>query len=178
MQFSIIEKSGFGIVIAALALLACHLIGEALVREERLANPSYLVAIDSSAESQGKSRPEGEDNNTLVLLESAEPVRGEKLFKKCKSCHSVQKGGKNGIGPNLWDIVGRKKAGVSAYQYSDVLKNMGGDWSFPDLDLFLADPKAFAKGTKMSFRGIRKTDDRAALIIYLRTLSDAPKPLP
>ncbi|PPR78493.1 MAG: Cytochrome c-552 [Alphaproteobacteria bacterium MarineAlpha3_Bin5] len=178
MQFSIIEKSGFGIAIAVLALLTCHLIGEALVTEERLANPSYLVATDSSSESQETDRAKGEDNNTLALLDSVEPERGQKLFKKCKACHSVQKGGKNGIGPNLWDIVGRKKAGVSAYQYSDVLKDMGGDWSFSDLDLFLADPKAFAKGTKMSFRGVRKTDDRAALIIYLRTLSDAPKTLP
>ena len=70
------------------------------------------------------------------------------------------------------------KAEGSGFKYSDALKGLGGDWSYQDLDAFLVSPKAFAKGTKMSFKGLSKAKDRAAVIAYLRSLSDQPKPLP
>ena len=117
-------------------------------------------------------------DNATAFLGSASLVKGAKLFKKCKSCHTTKKGGKNTIGPNLWDVVGRKIAGSTGFKYSEALKGKGGDWSFAALDAFLANPKSYAKGTKMSFRGVKKNEDRADLLVYLHSLSDAPKPLP
>ncbi|NQU59577.1 MAG: cytochrome c family protein [Rhodospirillales bacterium] len=114
----------------------------------------------------------------LAMLASADIAKGKKAFGKCKSCHTTKKGDKNRVGPNLWDIVGRAKAGASGFRFSGALKGLGGNWTYQDLDGFLAAPKSFAKGTKMSFSGVKKDDDRAALIVYLRSLSDQPKPLP
>ena len=82
------------------------------------------------------------------------------------------------VGPNLWNVVGRTKASVEEYKYSGALKEMKGDWSYGNLDAFLLNPKSYVKGTKMSFSGLKKVSDRAAVIAYLRSLSDTPKPLP
>ena len=104
---------------------------------------------------------------------------GETVAKKCAACHNFEKGGPNKVGPNLWDIVGAKHAHKDDYSYSDAIKGMADkEWSYADLDAFLTAPKAYAPGTKMTFPGIKKPEDRAAVITYLRSLSDSPKPLP
>lgn len=118
------------------------------------------------------------DGTVLALLAAADAGAGKKAFRKCKACHSVDKGGAHKVGPNLWDVVGRAKAGAQGYKFSGALAGLGGTWTFADLDAFLAKPKAFAPGTKMRFNGVKKAAERAAVIAYLRSLSDSPKPLP
>ena len=112
------------------------------------------------------------------LLKAADPAAGEKISSKCKACHDLSKGGPNKIGPNLWDIVGAKQAHLDNFSYSDAVKGLGGQWTYENLDKFLTKPKDYAPGTKMTFPGLPKPEDRAAVIAYLRTLSDSPKPLP
>lgn len=112
------------------------------------------------------------------LLKAADPAAGEKIAGKCKACHDLSKGGPNKIGPNLWDIVGNKQAHLDNFSYSDAVKGLGGQWTYENLDKFLTKPKDYAPGTKMTFPGLPKPEDRAALLAYLRTLSDSPKPLP
>jgi cytochrome c len=112
------------------------------------------------------------------LLKAADPAAGEKIAAKCKACHDLSKGGPNKIGPNLWDIVGNKQAHLDNFSYSDAVKGLGGQWTYENLDKFLTKPKDYAPGTKMTFPGLPKPEDRAALIAYLRSLSDSPKPLP
>lgn len=96
--------------------------------------------------------------------------KGEKVFKKCVACHTVSEGGKNKVGPNLWNIVGAKAAQKEGFKYSDALKNADIVWNEENLDKWLTKPKKFVKGTKMVFVGLKKEKDRVNIISYLQTL--------
>ena len=113
-----------------------------------------------------------------VLLAAATPAAGEALFAKCKACHTVDQGGANGIGPNLYGIVGKPVGKHAAgFAYSGDLSGHGGNWDFANLDAWLTSPKKFASGTKMSFAGLSKGEDRANIIVYLNSLgSNVPLP--
>jgi cytochrome c len=111
------------------------------------------------------------------MIASADPAEGEKVFRKCQACHSGEKGGPNKVGPHLWDVVGRQKASVADFNYSPALKGLSGEWTYDALFQYLENPKAYAPGTKMSFPGLSKPEDRAAVIAFLRSHSDNPPPL-
>jgi len=113
-----------------------------------------------------------------ALLAMGDVAHGEKVYKKCKACHSFDKGGKNKVGPALYGIVGQSKASSTAFNYSTAMKEMGGEWNYEDLDSFLADPKGVLPGTKMAFKGVKKPTERANLIVYMLTKHDSPPALP
>jgi cytochrome c2 len=113
-----------------------------------------------------------------VLLAQADPEKGATQAKKCAACHSEEKGGPIKIGPPLWGVVGRDVASVPGFAYSDALLGKEGAWTFEALNQFIHDPKAYAPGTKMAFAGIKKPEDLADVLVFLRTLSDEPAPLP
>lgn len=100
----------------------------------------------------------------------ADAAAGAKIFNKCKACHSADQGGPNKVGPNLWGIVGRPKAGHEGFNYSEAMKAKGGDWTLPDLAAFLHKPKEYVPGTKMIFPGISESADLSDLLAYLNTL--------
>lgn len=108
---------------------------------------------------------------------TANLASGAKVFKKCAACHTVDNGGANKIGPNLWDVVGRAKAGSEGFKYSGALSATDGTWDVADLDAFLTKPKDFVPGTRMTFAGLKREKDRTNIIAYLATLSDAPQAL-
>lgn len=110
----------------------------------------------------------------LELVAAADVEKGKKISKACASCHSFDKGGPDGIGPNLWNVMNRGKAKVSGFSYSEGLGKSGGMWAYLELNKFLWKPKSFVPDTKMNFIGIKKPEDRAAVIAWLRTLSDSP----
>ena len=111
-------------------------------------------------------------------LASADAKKGEATFAKCTACHSIASGGANGIGPNLYAMIGDTiAAGRGGYAFSDGLKKHTGKWDFAELDKWLTNPKAYADGTKMSFAGLSDGQDRANVIVYLNTQgSNAPLP--
>jgi len=113
-----------------------------------------------------------------VRLAKGDVAKGEATFAKCKACHSIDQGGANGIGPNLWAVLGDTMgAGRGGYAFSDSLKGKGGKWDFASLDEWLTSPAKFATGTKMSFAGIGDAQQRADVILYLNSKgSNAPLP--
>jgi len=112
------------------------------------------------------------------LLASADAAAGKKIARKCSACHSLSKDGKNKIGPNLWNIVGAAKARNAGFKYSAAMRGTGGKWTYEALNAFIESPRAFLKGNKMTFAGVKKPRGRADLIAYLRSLSASPAPLP
>ena len=151
-----------------------------------LANPEATKLILANEEKDkfgvnlknGKKITPGSEQSLRLLLATADPVKGKKVSRKCVACHSFKKGGKNKIGPNLYEIMGRERGATPGYNYSKALKEMGEKWGFADMDKFLLKPKKFLPGTKMSFKGIKSANDRAALIIYLRSFAETPLTLP
>ena len=100
-----------------------------------------------------------------------------KMFSKCKACHSIAKSSGNKIGPALWGVLGRKAGSLSDYKYSKAMTAYGKSWSFEEMNGFLAKPKEWVKGTKMSYAGLKSAKDRASLILYMNENTDNPLPL-
>lgn len=112
------------------------------------------------------------------LMTKASVDSGAAAFKKCTTCHTPDKGGKNGTGPNLWGVVGRKVAQLEGFNYSGALKAKGGEWTWDNLIPYISAPAAAVPGNKMAFAGIKDPGELADLMVYMRTLGDTPAPLP
>lgn len=131
---------------------------------------------DSSAKPAGPKIPSFEVG---ALMAKASAQNGQNVFKKCQACHGVEKGGPNRVGPNLWNVVNAQKAHHEGYTYSTALAARGGEkWGYEELFAFMYSPKDYVKGTKMGFAGIKKPEEIADLVAYLRTLNDNPPALP
>ncbi|HEY0445629.1 MAG TPA: cytochrome c family protein [Allosphingosinicella sp.] len=114
-----------------------------------------------------------------AYLAAADAAKGEQVFKKCAACHTVNQGGANGLGPNLWGTMGKPLAHVPGFAYSDALKTKGGTWTWEAMSDWLKSPKNFAPGTKMTFAGLSKPEDRANLMVWLNSQgSSMPLPPP
>lgn len=128
---------------------------------------------------QGEAAEGAEAGPSLAeLLATADPAKGEALFAKCMSCHTINAGGANGIGPNLHGVMGEGiGTGHAGFAFSDALKSKGGEWTFENMDHWLKSPRAFADGTKMSFPGMADGQERAHVIAYLNAQgSNLPLP--
>lgn len=131
----------------------------------------YEIAGVVSSEGGAKEVP------IETLLATADAAKGEAVFKKCASCHTITPGGANGIGPNLHGVVGRGIGKGAGFAYSSDISGHGGNWDFTNMDHWLASPKKFAAGTKMSFAGLSNPEERANLIVYLNAQgSNLPLP--
>lgn len=112
------------------------------------------------------------------LVATANPDESKRLFLRCKACHSVDKNGAKSLGPNLWGIVGSKKASVKGFNYSPAFKKLTGEWDYESLSKFLESPMGYVRGTRMGFAGLKDPRQRAGVIAYLRLQADTPLPLP
>jgi cytochrome c len=112
-----------------------------------------------------------------TLLATADIAKGESIFKKCVACHSIAAGGANGIGPNLHGVLGKPAASHAGFSYSDALKTKGGNWTFEAMSEWLANPKKYAPGNKMTFAGLGNPEERAAVLLYINSQgSNLPLP--
>ena len=143
-------------------------------KPERPEKLGYVIEGVVSSEGEGAAA----EVPIATLLASADVAKGEKVFAKCSSCHSITSGGANGIGPNLYGVLGKPHASVAGFAYSDALKSKSGPWTFDEMNAWLTSPKAYADGTKMSFAGLGKAEDRANLMAWMNTQTGSPLPLP
>lgn len=167
------------LLVAAIVAMLSSFIAKQAVHPEKLANDA--VAIDGAADAGDHGGGQAEDKGPepiLALLAAADVEKGAKVSKACAACHSFEKGGAAKQGPNLWNIVNHDIGAAPGFQYSDGLKNLAGNWDYAHLNQFLTKPKKLVSDTKMNYAGLKKPEDRAAIIAWLRTLSDSPAALP
>ena len=171
-------------IIAAVLMVALLIIGigklsNIIFHVEKPKTPGYAVEVQQAITvSSSVETTVVEKIDIAALMAMGDIAVGEKVFKKCAACHSIIKGGKNNIGPALWNVVGRKTGAVTDYKYSKALASFDKEWTFEELNGYLIKPAKWIKGTKMAFAGLRKEKDRASVIKYLNQNSDNPVPLP
>lgn len=164
------------VLVAGIIAMFGGFISKQLIHPHKLAENAYNIEVVEAA-GPGGAKPMPQP--ILAMLASADAAKGEKIAKACAACHTFNKGGPAGVGPNLYGVVGGPKDHMPGFAYSGALLEVGGTtWSYAELNKFLWKPKAYAKDTKMSYAGLKKPEDRAALIAWLRTQADAPKALP
>jgi cytochrome c len=174
-------------LLAMLTTTVIGYIGNALVHPKKLATNAYVVDTSAlaSAGAGATAAAPAKPDPIAPLLAAANADAGKTLAQRqCATCHSFDKAGRNGVGPNLWNVVAGAKGAREGFRYSTPLlaaaKQAGDDgkWTYENLNQFVANPRGYLNGTLMAYAGMRSAQDRANLIVYLRALADSPAPLP
>ena len=174
-----INKIVAAVLMVALLVIGIGKLSDVIFHVEKPEKPGYAVDVEEVTTVSTSTKASVEEKvDIATLMAMGDVTIGEKVFKKCAACHSIVKGGKNNIGPALYNVVGRKTGVVSDYKYSKALASYDKEWTFEELNGYLIKPAKWVKGTKMAFAGLRKEKDRASVIKYLNQNSDSPLPLP
>jgi len=166
------------VLASALFAMVVGKVSNAVVHPHKLDKP--VLAVTDDTPTQTAAAPAAVEIPPIgPKLAGANVEAGKALFQKqCFSCHTIDKGGANKVGPNLWGVINRLKASHAGYSYSSALTTKGGNWTYEDIDHMVFKPNAYVRGTKMAFAGLPKEQDRADIIAYMRTMADTPAPLP
>ena len=162
------------VLFAGIVALGGIIVSGEIFKGERPEHMGYPIegVVEEGGEGAAADKP------IAFYLASADPAKGEAVFKKCVACHNADKGGPNALGPNLWDVLGEPIGKGKGFPFSEALASKGGTWDWQNLSDWLANPRKFAPGTKMTFAGLSNPEDRAHVIAFLNSRSDAPKPMP
>ena len=174
------NKRIVSIVLALVLILGINKITDVIFYVEKPEKSAYQVAsvtTVANTTSAEESSASSDSGDIMALFASTNAAEGAKVFKKCAACHSVNEGGANKIGPALWGVLGRKAGSLSDYKYSKAMAAYGKPWSFDEMNGFLIKPKEWIRGTKMAFAGLKKAQDRAAVILYMNENTNNPLPL-
>ena len=164
------------VIASALLIMVITTISDGLFPQTE-SKPAFTIEV-ASAEPSGTAVEEVAGPSLAELLANSDVAKGAKQWAKCKACHTVDKGGKHGTGPNLFGIMGRGVGAIDEFKYSALLAESTAVWTYDLMDKWLENPKKIFKGTTMGFGGIRKEKQRADLLAYLASMSDSPLPFP
>ena len=174
-----INKIVAAVLMVALLVIGIGKLSNVIFHVEKPTTPGYAVEVEQATIVSSSTKAAVKEKiDIAALMAMGDIALGEKVFKKCAACHSIVKGGKNNIGPALYNVVGRKTGAVTDYKYSKALASFEKEWTFEELNGYLIKPAKWIKGTKMAFAGLRKEKDRASVIKYLNQNSDNPLQLP
>lgn len=169
------NKTALALMSVLLLTMGLGVVSNAIYAPEKAVKPGYVLPAGEAK----AAKADGPAEEPLpVLLAKADVKKGEADVKVCQSCHSFEKGGVAKVGPPLYGVLGRPKGSIAGFGYSEGLKGKGGDWTFDDLNKFIAKPSAYVAGTKMTYPGEADPQKRADIIDYIDTLADTPLPLP
>ena len=171
-----INKIIAAIIVVFIFVFGISKISNIVYHVEKPNKSAYKVEVVRASTSESPSGAEAV--NISALLSMGNVDEGKKIWSKCSACHSIKKGGKNKIGPALYNVLGRDIAALSDYKYSKALIAYGKTWTFEEMNAFLIKPQKHIKGTKMAFAGLKKEKDRASIILFMNQNSDNPIPLP
>jgi len=172
------NKIFVSILFAVILVLGINKITDVIYHNPAPQTSAYQVNVTTVASNETQTSSESsQTGNIMALFASTSAADGAKVFKKCLSCHSIEKGKPNKLGPNIFGVINRRAGSVSDYKYSKAMLAYGKVWSFEEMNSFLTKPKDWIKGTKMSFAGLKKAKDRAAVILYMNENTDNPLPL-
>jgi cytochrome c len=176
-----INKIAGAILLAGLVALVTGKVADFLYHPQLGTDERGFSVVSEDAATRGdvgERKVEKAPVKLGLLMAAADFAKGKKLSKKCSACHTFNEGGNNKVGPNLWNVLNSDIAADDDYKYSSALKAKEGKWDYESMYAFLEKPKAFVKGTKMSFAGFKKPEDIAAMLAFLRSLSNSPVDLP
>ena len=174
-----INKIVAAVLMVALLIIGIGKLSNIIFHVEKPKTPGYAIEVEQVTTVSSTTKKAVEEKvDITALMAMGDITLGEKVFKKCAACHSIVKGGKNNIGPALYNVVGRKTGAVADYKYSKALASFDKEWTLEELNGYLIKPAKWVKGTKMAFAGLRKEKDRASVIKYLNQNSDNPVTLP
>ena len=171
-----INKILTAVLVVFLVIFGIGKISDIVFHVEKPNTSAYKVEFAEVDQTNATSSVQTVDKAALLALGTVE--HGQKVFKKCSACHSIKKGGRNNIGPALYNVLGRNMGALEDYKYSKALIAFGKDWTFDEMNNFLIKPTTYIKGTKMAFAGLKKEKDRASVILYMNANSDSPLDLP
>ena len=171
-----INKIIAAVLVVFLVVFGIGKISDIIFHVEKPNTSVYKVEASTTTTIQSSNAEQSIDISALLAIGDAD--HGKNVFKKCQACHSINKGGKNKIGPALYNVLGRNIAALNDYKYSKALVAFGKSWTFEEMNGFLTKPQAYIKGTKMAFAGLKKEKDRASVILFMNQNSDNPLPLP
>jgi cytochrome c len=159
--------------------LGFGILASELFHQPKPEKPGYELAEAEPSAGAGDAAPAEAEVPIANLLANANVEKGATIFKRCAACHTVDKGGKNGTGPNLYGVLSGQKAHKDDFAYSDAFKALHGQpWTLDDFNAFIHAPQKTIKGTKMSFAGLPKGQERADVIAFLNSKSDSPVQFP
>lgn len=171
-----------GLLGAIFVVFTIGILSDAIFASPAPEKPGFAIEVAEGEEGGHGGPAAPQEEPIAVRLASADLGAGEAAFKKCAACHTIDKGGANKVGPNLWEIVNRPVASHEGFAYSGAMRefSQGGSvvWDYDHLDHFLTSPKGLVRNTAMGFAGIKNPAERASLILYMHTMADSPAPLP